>query len=314
MKKGTKHILTIAATFTAIYAFNKYIQISSTQKNLLTDKKGSYYEWKLGKIFYTKQGTGSPILLIHDAAPSASSEEWNKVTKKLAKKYTVYTIDLLGCGRSDKPKICYTNYMYVQLITSFIKNVIKQKTNIAATGLSTSFVTMVNHLEPELLNQIIFINPVSIVCTQMTPDWKTKIIKKMINLPLIGTFAYNICMHPIVLTSSFKKNYSKEIALKEEKYIDIYNEAAHLDNSNGKYLYSSILGRYVNIDIQKAVKAIDKPIAIISSKKIKGNRIIAGEYRKFNSKFNIYNISSDSPHPQLEDPDKILKLIKNLCI
>lgn len=57
------------------------------------------------KYLLYKTGTGKPILLIHDTDSGASGEEWAKVAKKLAKNNTVYTIDLLGCGRSDKPSI-----------------------------------------------------------------------------------------------------------------------------------------------------------------------------------------------------------------
>ena len=54
----------------------------------------------------------------HDTDAGASGEEWTKVAKKLAKNNTVYTIDLLGCGRSDKPSIQYTSYLYVYELTS----------------------------------------------------------------------------------------------------------------------------------------------------------------------------------------------------
>ena len=35
--------------------------------------------------FYTKTGTGEPILLIHDTDSGASGEEWAKVAKKACK-------------------------------------------------------------------------------------------------------------------------------------------------------------------------------------------------------------------------------------
>ena len=51
-------------------------------------------------------------------------------------------MDLLGCGCSDRPKITYTNFLYVQLITDFIKAVIKQPTDVLTSGLSGSFAVM----------------------------------------------------------------------------------------------------------------------------------------------------------------------------
>ena len=41
-----------------------------------------------------KKGTGSPILLIHDALPGASGYEWSKIEDELAVDHTVYTVDL----------------------------------------------------------------------------------------------------------------------------------------------------------------------------------------------------------------------------
>ena len=49
-----------------------------------------------------KFGSGKPLLLIHDLDPSSSAYEWNQLEQQLAKDFTVYSIDLPGCGRSDK--------------------------------------------------------------------------------------------------------------------------------------------------------------------------------------------------------------------
>ena len=66
--------------------------------------------------------------------PGASGYEWNAVTKELATEHTVYTIDLLGCGRSEKPEITYTNFVFAQLLCDFAKNVIKEETDVIASG------------------------------------------------------------------------------------------------------------------------------------------------------------------------------------
>ena len=50
------------------------------------------------------------------------------------RKNTVYTLDLLGCGKSDKPNFTYTNFLYVQLVTDFINNVIGEKADVIVTG------------------------------------------------------------------------------------------------------------------------------------------------------------------------------------
>ena len=60
-------------------------------------------------------------------------------------------IYILGYGLSDKPSITYTNTLYEQLITDFIKNIIGKKTSIVATGNAVPFVIMACHNNPDLL-------------------------------------------------------------------------------------------------------------------------------------------------------------------
>lgn len=57
------------------------------------------------KIHYTVQGQGEPVLLIHGYTANAAIN-WNGpgVTKMLAEKYKVITIDNRGHGLSDKPE------------------------------------------------------------------------------------------------------------------------------------------------------------------------------------------------------------------
>ena len=81
----------------------------------------NYYHWRFGDIYYTKKGKGSPILLIHDMLPGGSGYEWTRIEDELALEHTVYNLDLPGCGRSEKPGMTYTNFVYVQAICDFIK-------------------------------------------------------------------------------------------------------------------------------------------------------------------------------------------------
>lgn len=52
-------------------------------------------------IHYTKQGTGSPLILVHGFAGSIYT--WRHLIPLLKEHYTVYAYDMLGFGLSDKP-------------------------------------------------------------------------------------------------------------------------------------------------------------------------------------------------------------------
>ena len=112
---------------------NKYIQFSATSRGLTREENSLCYKWRLGNIYYTKCGSGKPLLLIHDLHFASSGYEWESIREQLSRSYTVYTLDLLGCGRSEKPNLTYTNYLFVQLICDFIKSEIGHRTNILST-------------------------------------------------------------------------------------------------------------------------------------------------------------------------------------
>ena len=83
MKKDGHRLLTLAALLgTAagvIHIANRFIDATSQLKDMLEQPHSKTYEWRFGKIHYTKQGQGSPLLLIHDIMPGASGYEWNAV-------------------------------------------------------------------------------------------------------------------------------------------------------------------------------------------------------------------------------------------
>ena len=179
--KDTKHkILTLAALTTiaagVIHLTNRVIVASSQLKEMLDFSNHNYYNWRFGKIYYTKKGKGSPLLLIHDTMPGASGYEWSRVEDQLAQEHTVYTLDLLGCGRSEKAGITYTNFSSYKS-SAIYKNVIKEKTDIIASGFSCSFVTTAAAYDKESINKIMFINPVSMISLAQTTTKKDKLIQ-----------------------------------------------------------------------------------------------------------------------------------------
>ena len=56
-------------------------------------------DYKGANIFYTDEGSGKPVVLIHGFLENASM--WNNLKPHISKKNRVITIDLLGHGQSD---------------------------------------------------------------------------------------------------------------------------------------------------------------------------------------------------------------------
>lgn len=308
-KKLTTGAVLASLTAGTIYTINKIISFTSTLDNLLCKEDGHYFDWRFGKIFYRKQGEGKPILLIHDLTVNSSSHEWNKLVKSLKKRNTVYTIDLLGCGHSEKPNLTYTNFLYVQLLTDFIKTIIGEKTDVIATGTSSSFVLMACANDDSLFDRIMMINPTNLSTLATIPTKRTKLLRYLLLTPLIGTFLYNILMSKRLSDQNFfEENFHNPEALDVE-IKNYYYESSHLDSSHGKYLLGSILGRYTNANMFHALKNINNSIFLIASTGSGENIAIAEQYRNYIPSIEITTLKDSVHFPQLETPQTLLEQI-----
>lgn len=306
MKKYLRNLVLLSTLTTiTIHAINKAISISSTIKNLLKTDSGRFYEWRYGNIFYNKQGKGNPLLLIHDLNSASSNFEWNKTKKILSKYYTVYSIDLLGCGRSDKPNLTYTNFLYVQLINDFIKNVIGEKSDIISTGNSSSFTIMACNMYPEFYKKIIMVNPTELNKLCAIPNKRKNILKILIESPIIGTLIYNIVYSNKNIYKTFFNEFYFKNHLIPTKTIDTYYESAHLNNSRGKYLLSSIKSNYTNINISHALRKINHSIFIVNSRDSSSDNG-TNYYLELNPSIEVSYIENTKYLPQLESPKEFI--------
>ncbi|MEY8339383.1 alpha/beta hydrolase [Lachnospiraceae bacterium 62-35] len=289
-------------------AINQTIKISAISKHLLNESDALLYKWRLGDIHYTKAGSGQPLVLIHDLDFASCGYEWNMLIHSLKEHYTIYTIDLLGCGRSEKPNLTYTNYLYVQLLCDFIRTEIGHKVNVIATGESTSFVTMACYSHSELFDKLMFINPESLINYCKVPGKYGKAYKLILDLPLIGTLLYSIACNRKHLSETFLKKHFYNPRSIRPVFIDKYYESAHLGD-HPKAFYSSLKCNYAKCNIVNALKKIDNSIYIIGGMEKTSIKQIIEEYKLWNPAIEYTFIPNTKHLPQLENPCKLLEYI-----
>ncbi len=304
--------LVTAFTTASLYGINRIIYENATCAEHLNKHIGKFYDWKYGKIFYIKQGEGSPILLIHDLSVYSSDFEWKKVYDKLCENHTVYSLDLLGCGRSQKPRISYTSYLYVQLITDFIKDIIGSNTDVIASHNSSDLVMMVNANNDSLFKKIILVNPKEINKKNFMSQKKAQIHKAIIETPIFGTFIYNLSISYFRIARYFRENYFYKESRCSKKLIHAYYESAHLGKENARYLYASITSNYLTANVKSAIKKCEKDITIIASSEIDEIEKTAAKYARYNNNVNVIWIDYVKLLPQLENPEKFVKAVNSV--
>ncbi|MCC8026564.1 MAG: alpha/beta fold hydrolase [Clostridium sp.] len=287
---------------------NKAIKLSATSRNILQEPEACCFKWRLGNIHYTKSGSGKPVLLVHDLLPASCGFEWSSLSSKLAESYTVYTIDLLGFGRSEKPNLTYTNYLYVQLISDFIKSEIGHRTDIIASGSSVALGIMTCCNSPELFDRLLFINPETLLSCSQVPGKNAKLYKLFLDLPIVGTLIYNIACSKQSITKEFMTNLYYNPYSVKAKMIDACHEAAHLGNSP-KSVYASIKCNYIKCNICNALKKIDNSIYLIGSN-TGGMKECLEEYKDYNPAIETITIPNVKRLPHMEKSAQVYDLIQ----
>ena len=78
-------------------------QITLPMKIKSWKEKGKYFPHKGHQIFFTKEGIGPALLLLHGFP--TSSWDWYKIWPQLIERFEVIAFDFIGFGFSDKPKL-----------------------------------------------------------------------------------------------------------------------------------------------------------------------------------------------------------------
>ena len=311
MRKHKNRILTFAALFASatviIHIINKVIAATASLKEMLDRSHKMIYDWRFGKIHYTKRGKGSPILLIHDLMPGSSGYEWHRIEKHLAMEHTVYTIDLLGCGSSEKPGITYTNFVYTQLLCDFVKDIIGEKTNIITNGFSGSFVIMACRNEQKYFNKIMLVNPPSMARLNQMPSKKDKLLKLFLEIPVFGTFVYHIVVSRENINNLFiEKLYYNPFHV-DNDMIDAYYEASHIGGVYAKSVYACYASKYMNINISHNLKAIDNSILIVEGEAEYNGSSIIDSYCLLNPAIESVTIKKAKHFPHIENAESFLE-------
>lgn len=308
-----KKKLTFLAVFSAsvigtMHVVNRIFSHIASANNFLDEDSFDYYEWRFGKIAYRKKGNGTPILLIHNLNVCSSSYEWNKIIDRISKTNTVYAIDLLGCGLSDRPLLTYTNYLYVQLLTDFIKYVIGEKTDVIVSGHSASFTLMACANDESIINRVIMVNPDDIIKLSKNPTKKSNIIKNLILSPILGTFIYNMKVNKRTIREQLTRFCCSHDSVREKDIIICF-ESSQRDKTHSKYLYACQSSGYTNVNILHCLKKLNNSIFIITGNRNPENALIAAQYQNHLPSIEITGIDQTKQIPHIEKPDEFISQI-----
>jgi pimeloyl-ACP methyl ester carboxylesterase len=146
--------------------------------------------WRGHRIAYTTRSSArtlapTPVVLVHSMHPGASSYEWRESLTAVAQRGSVFALDLLGFGASDRPALRYSPALYVSLLIDFLAEVVAAPAVIVAPGLAAAYAIAAADAAPERVAALVLVEPTGLVRRHRNPGR----LGDLLRLPLLAIWA-----------------------------------------------------------------------------------------------------------------------------
>ncbi|MBE9205696.1 alpha/beta fold hydrolase [Nostoc sp. LEGE 06077] len=207
---------------------------------------GQYWQWRGQKVYYVRAGKSHPqrppLLLVHGFG--ASTDHWRKNINGLEQDFEVFAIDLLGFGRSAKPKLQYSGDLWRDQLHDFINEVIGRKAILAGNSLGGYGCLCVAAQYPESVAGVVLLNsagpfsdnpptaepePIQSQIQPPKPSHLQKILGDSVKWVLKQSFSRFVIFQYVrqrwVIRRTLEKVYLDKTAITDQLVEDIYRPA-----------------------------------------------------------------------------------------
>jgi pimeloyl-ACP methyl ester carboxylesterase len=219
-----------------------------------------WFDWRGRWVAFTQRGEGPPLVLVHGLHNAASSFEWRHVVDPLGANHTVYTIDLLGFGRSARPNIRYTPWLYESLLGDFATRVVGQPSILVANSRAAAYSISLAARDPVRFPALIAIQPTGLVRPDSAIDQASGLERRFLSLPLIGAGLFNAQVTRERLREYLERAYVDD-DLVSDALIDAYFATAH--RTGARFAPAALRTGLLEADVSSALRRLPQPMLLV---------------------------------------------------
>jgi pimeloyl-ACP methyl ester carboxylesterase len=110
-------------------------------------------------ITYEHTGQGEPVIMLHNGGSSHAI--WDEVANRLAGKYEIFALDLLGFGNSAKPGTGYTLGNYVAMLEEFVSSRGSEKVALVSNCMGSAISLAFTDRHQDKVKALVLCNPLT---------------------------------------------------------------------------------------------------------------------------------------------------------
>jgi pimeloyl-ACP methyl ester carboxylesterase len=256
---GVRQVIALGtATFGALAALNSAL----TPPSAVPDPPGEpgTFHASDGDMFYTVQGTGPAIVLVHGLGLGASSAEMRFLVDVLARTQQVYALDLLGFGRSLCPAVSYTADLYVRLLTEFLQ-LVSGPASMVAAGASGPIALAVAAQQPSLVQALVLSSPPYPGQVTGIDAWGGALLHRAAMVPGAGGPLHNVLTTRLALKAVLRARLYANPDLVTEAMVDLRSAMARRRYANRAGLAS--LRGDLRLDPSPFLPDVGQPLLVV---------------------------------------------------
>ncbi len=215
-------------------------------------------EWRGHQVAHHVVGSGPPVLLLHSIGLWNWSLEWRDIAPALAERYTVHALDLLGFGRSDRPRVAYSARLYLSLVADFARRVVGTPVALVGAGLSGAYAVELAASDPARFPVVALVAPTGLARLRERPTTMDDAGRRLVNAP--GTAAWNARVTCGALRSALERSYYRDADV-DDKLLDAALATTH--QPGAKHAPSAWLANQLNLDIRPALRRLLQPTMLL---------------------------------------------------
>jgi pimeloyl-ACP methyl ester carboxylesterase len=259
---GARQMLALGgAAFGALAALNAALGSAPVPPVPPASGNHGRFAWSEGTIHYTFTGAGAPVVLVHGPGIAASSYEMRYLSEALAGAYTVFALDLLGFGLSDRPDVAYSGALYARLLHDFIAQVVQQPAIVMASGLSGWYALAAASAEPDQVQALVLSSPPSLTGKERSAGSTRRLTDTLLGAPLIGQSIFNARTGRNTIRAELRDRIYANPELVTESMVDAQFAMARLPSA--RYAVQALLLGKLALPITAILEQSSIPLLVV---------------------------------------------------
>ena len=217
-------------------------------------------EWRGHRLAYTTMGSGPPVLLLHSVGLWSWSFEWRHTVDALADRYSVFALDLLGFGRSDRPRTTYSARLYLALIADFARRVVRAPAALVGAGLSGALAVELGAADPARFPLLALVGPTGLARLREEPGAVDGAGRRFVDAPIVGSAAWNARVTRSALLDGLRTAYYRDDRV-DAALLDAAVATTH--QPGARHAPAAWFANRFSIDIRPALRRLIQPTLLV---------------------------------------------------